>query len=163
MRTVTEFQKDVLAPLRKERDEKMMATYDRENAIKEAYARERSILVEEKIAFLKKQKDDLEAFKKQQNFDLGTFCNEARTRKSNAFDIYHKGIYTVKQDRRTINETYQDRLGEAFARYNKERTAAGEYPVDYGEARELLYAEREAEQKQETNYDNTDAVGAADK
>lgn len=35
----------------------------------------------------------------------------------------------IKQERRTINETYQDKIGLAFARYNKERMAAGEAPV----------------------------------
>lgn len=147
MRTVTEFQKDVLAPLRKERDEKMSATYDRESTIRKAYMNEREAMAQEKIAFLKKQKEEMKAFNKQQAFDLDTFNTGLRIRKDTAFDIFHKGIYTVKQERRTINETYQDKLGEAFARYNKERMAAGDPPVDYGEARDILKAEREAAER----------------
>lgn len=131
MRTVEQFQQDVLAPLRKERDEKMMATYDHENSLKANYQRETNEIREDKIAFCKKQKDELKAFQKQQNFDLGIFNNGLGTRKTNAFNIYRKGMHQVKQDRRTINETFQDKIGVAYARYNKERMEAGEAPVVY--------------------------------
>lgn len=131
MRTLQEFQSDVLSPLRKERDEKMMATYDRESSLKAQYQRESRERQEDKIAFMKDQKAALKAFLKQQAFDLGTFNAKLATRKTNSFNIFHSGLAHVKQDRRTINETYQDKIGVAFARYNKERMAAGEVPVTY--------------------------------
>lgn len=131
MRTAEQFQQDVLAPIRKERDEKMMATYDRENSLKANYQRETNEIREDKIAFCKRQKEELKAFQKQQVFDMGIFNNGLGTRKTNAFNIYHKGMYQVKQDRRTIQETFQDKIGAAYARYNKERMEAGEAPVVY--------------------------------
>ena len=45
MRTLQDFQSDVLTPLRKERDEKMMATYDRESSLKAQYQREGFIVL----------------------------------------------------------------------------------------------------------------------
>lgn len=131
MRTVEQFQQDVLAPLRKERDEKMMATYDRENSLKANYQREHNSISEDKIAFMKVQKEELKAFQKQQAFDLGTFNVGLGTRKTNAYNIFKKGIAQVKQDRRTINENFQDKIGVAFARYNEERIKVGEAPVVY--------------------------------
>jgi len=131
MRTVEQFQQDVLTPLRKERDEKMMATYDRENSLKANYQREKNSMQEDKIAFLKKQKDELKAFKQQQAFDLGVFNTGLNTRVTNAYNIFKKGIAQVKTDRRAINENYQDKIGVAFARYNEERKKAGESPVVY--------------------------------
>ena len=53
MRTLQEFQSDVLSPLRKERDEKMMATYDHMSSLKSQYQREGNERQEEKIAFMK--------------------------------------------------------------------------------------------------------------
>lgn len=131
MRTLQDFQSDVLVPLRKERDEKMMATYDRESSLKAQYQREGSERQEDKIAFMKDQKAALKAFIKQQAFDLGIFNAKLATRKTNSFNIFRSGLAHIKQDRRTINETYQDKIGVAFARYNKERMAAGEAPVAY--------------------------------
>ena len=135
MRTLQEFQSDVLSPLRKERDEKMMATYDRMSSLKSQYQREGSERQEDKIAFLKDQKEALKAFLKQQAFDLGVFNAGLATRKTNSFNIFSNGMARIKQERRTINETYQDKIGLAFARYNKERMAAGEAPVAYSEMR----------------------------
>ena len=63
MRTLQEFQSDVLSPLRKERDEKMMATYDRMSSLKSQYQREGSERQEDKIAFMKEQKEALKAFR----------------------------------------------------------------------------------------------------
>ena len=131
MRTLQEFQSDVLSPLRRERDEKMMATYDRMSSLKSQYQREGSERQEDKIAFMKDQKEALKAFLKQQAFDLGVFNAGLATRKTNSFNIFSNGMARIKQERRTINETYQDKIGLAFARYNKERMAAGEAPVTY--------------------------------
>ena len=131
MRTLQEFQSDVLTPLRKERDEKMMATYDRESSLKAQYQRESCERQEDKIAFMKDQKAALKVFIKQQAFDLGTFNAKLATRKTNSFNLFSNGMARIKQERRTISETYQDKIGLAFARYNKERMAAGEAPVAY--------------------------------
>lgn len=131
MRTLQEFQSDVLSPLRKERDEKMMATYDRMSSLKSQYQRKGSERQEDKIAFMKEQKEALKAFQKQQAFDLGVFNAGLATRKTNSFNIFSNGMARIKQERRTINETYQDKISLAFARYNKERMAAGEAPVAY--------------------------------
>ena len=67
MRTLQEFQSDVLTPLRKERDEKMMATYEHISSLKSQYQREVNERQEEKIAFMKEQKEALKAFLKQQD------------------------------------------------------------------------------------------------
>ena len=107
----------------------MMATYDRMSSLKSQYQREGSERQEDKSAFLKDQKEALKAFLKQQAFDLGVFNAGLATRKTNSFNIFSNGMARIKQERRTINETYQDKIGLAFAKYNKERMAAGEAPV----------------------------------
>ena len=116
MRTLQEFQSDVLTPLRKERDEKMMATYDHISSLKSQYQREGNERQEEKIAFMKEQKEALKAFLKQQAFDLGVFNAKLAIRKTNSFNIFSNGMARIKQERRIINETYQDKIGLAFAR-----------------------------------------------
>nr|DAM65140.1 MAG TPA: hypothetical protein [Caudoviricetes sp.] len=103
--------------------------------------------MEDKIAFLKDQKEALKAFLKQQAFDLGVFNAGLATRKNNSFNIFSNGMARIKQERRTINETYQDKIGLAFARYNKERMAAGEAPVFY----DKMDSEKIAKEKDNNN------------
>lgn len=159
MRTLQEFQSDVLTPLRKERDEKMMATYDHISSLKSQYQREGNERQEEKIAFMKEQKEALKAFQKQQAFDLGIFNAKLATRKTNSFNLFSNGMARIKQERRTINETYQDKIGLAFARYNKERMAAGEAPVFYDRMDSEKMAKEKDNGKYQTEPDAAHSIG----
>lgn len=49
----------------------------------------------------------------------------------------------IKQNRRNTNETYNDRLGEAFSIYNAERKADGEQPIMLDNALHMVEEERE--------------------
>ena len=159
MRTLQEFQSDVLTPLRKERDEKMMATYDHISSLKSQYQREGNERQEEKIAFMKEQKEALKAFLKQQAFDLGAFNAKLAIRKTNSFNIFSNGMARIKQERRAINETYQDKIGLAFSRYNKERMAAGEAPVFYDKMDSERMAKEKDNGKYQTEPDAANSIG----
>lgn len=49
----------------------------------------------------------------------------------------------IKQNRRNANETYNDRLGEAFSIYNAERKADGEQPIMFDNALHMVEEGRE--------------------
>lgn len=49
----------------------------------------------------------------------------------------------IKQNRCNTNETYNDRLGEAFSIYNAERKADGEQPIMFDNALHMVEEERE--------------------
>ena len=65
----------------------------------------------------------------------------------------------IKQERRTINETYQDKIGLAFARYNKERMAAGEAPVFYDKMDSEKMAKEKDNGKYQTEPDAANSIG----
>lgn len=48
----------------------------------------------------------------------------------------------IKQNRCNTNETYNDRLGEAFSIYNTERKADGEQPIMFDNALHMVEEER---------------------
>lgn len=64
--------------------------------------------------------------------------------RSDAHAQYQKAHYDSKAANRRANEEYMDKVGIAFAEYNKERVAAGEQPVYYEKSREILAEERKA-------------------
>ena len=136
MRTLTEFQNEVLTPLRKDRDQKMQATYDEEHAIKKHYAEVKNQLFEERAAFERQQAEEHKAFLREQGIKLKSFLCKQKEASGKAYDTWHEGCCKVKIQRRSIQEGYQDQFGLAVSEYNKERIAAGTPPIDYDDARE---------------------------
>lgn len=55
--------------------------------------------------------------------------------RTDAHTQYQKAQYDSKTANRRANEEYMDKIGIAFAEYNKERVAAGEQPVSYDNRR----------------------------
>lgn len=51
--------------------------------------------------------------------------------RTDAHAQYQKALYDFKMANRRANEQYMDKIGIAFAEYNKERVAAGEQTVCY--------------------------------
>ena len=63
--------------------------------------------------------------------------------RTDAHAQYQKASHDSKVASRRANEEYMDKLGIAFAEYNKERVAAGEQPVYYDNRREKSAEEHE--------------------
>lgn len=144
MRTLEEFQKEVLAPLRKERDNK------HETALKiktdggaECMKRKKEIM-EKEHEFKEHQKSCLKEFLGKQTMEKKSFFVKQAADRTDAHAQYQKAIQDYKIAKRRANEEYMDKLAIAYAEYNKERVAAGEQPVYYGNRREILAKERKA-------------------
>lgn len=144
MRTLEEFQKQVLAPLRKERDDKQDAAREaRSNAAAE-YMQAKKKIEEKEHAFKKLQEQVLEAFIHQQLIDRKAYKLLLTAERTDACAKYDKAKHDEKIAKRRANEEYMDKVGVAFARYNNDRVTAGEQPIYYEKSREILAEERKA-------------------
>lgn len=144
MKTLEEFQKQVLAPLRKERDDKQDAAREaRSNAAAE-YMSAKKKIEEKEHAFKKLQEQVLEAFIRQQLIDRKAYKLLLTAERTDACAKYDKAKHDEKIAKRRANEEYMDKVGVAFARYNNDRVTAGEQPIYYEKSREILAEERKA-------------------
>lgn len=144
MRTLEEFQKEVLAPLRKERDDKQDAAREaRSNAAAE-YMQAKKKIEENLLAFKELQEQVLEAFIHQQLIDRKAYKLLLTAERTDACAKYDKAKHDEKIAKRRANEEYMDKVGVAFARYNNDRVTAGEQPIYYEKSREILAEERKA-------------------
>lgn len=138
MRTLQEFQNEVLAPLRKERDEKMNTNYQKVTDASLAAAKAREQCDADKRDFLKKQRAEREIFEGQ-----------LEARRAEIFLNHTKAVNRAKIERRNINEDYNNQVHLACAEYNKDRVAAGEAPLVYFSSKKALKSECEEVSKKE--------------
>lgn len=138
MRTLQEFQNEVLAPLRKERDEKMNTNYQKVTDASLAAAKAREQCDADKRDFLKKQRAEREVFEGQ-----------LEARRAEIFLNHTKAVNQAKIERRNINEDYNNQVHLACAEYNKDRVAAGEVPLMYFSSKNTPKGEREEVSKNE--------------
>ncbi len=132
MRTLLEFQNEVLAPLRKERDEKMTANYQKMSEAESAAAKARKQCDEDRREFLKKQSAERQAFE-----------NQLEARRTEIYLELSRAMGQVKIERRNINEDYNNKLCLACSEYNKDRVAAGEAPL-------IFFPKKALEKKEES-------------
>lgn len=144
MRTLEQFQKEVLAPLRKEREDKQNeAALARVKASEELSKRKQEIWHKEH-EFKVAQEQALKEFVNSQTLERKAFKMLLIAERADASAQCQKAHYDCKTANRRANEEYMDKVGIAFAQYNKERVAAGEQPVYYEKSREILAEERKA-------------------
>lgn len=144
MKTLEEFQKQVLTPLRKERDDKQDAAREvRSNAAAE-YMKAKKMIEEKEHAFKELQEQVLEVFIHQQLLDRKAYKLLLTAERTDACAKYDKAKHDEKIAKRRANEEYMDKVGIAFSQYNKERVTAGELPIYYEKSREVLAEERKA-------------------
>ena len=136
MRTLEEFQKEVLAPLRKERDEKYEVALKIKTDGGEAFAKRKKELLDKEVEFKERQKSSLKEFLGKQTLEKKSFFVQQDADRSEAHAKYQKATQDYKIAKRRANEEYMDKIGVAYAEYNKERVAAGEQPVYYDNRRE---------------------------
>lgn len=144
MRTLEEFQKQVLAPLRKERDDKQDAAREACSNAAAEYMQAKKKIEEKEPAFIKLQEQVLEAFIHQQLIDRKAYKLLLTAERTDACAKYDKAKHDEKIAKRRANEEYMDKVGVAFARYNNDRVTAGEQPIYYEKSREILAEERKA-------------------
>lgn len=137
MRTLEQFQKEVLAPLRKERDDKQDAAREIRSKAAADYMEAKKVISEKEHAFKELQEQALEAFQRQQLIDRKAYKLLLTAERADACAKYDKARHDEKIAKRRANEEYMDKVGIAFAEYNKERVAAGEQPVYYDNRREM--------------------------
>ena len=143
MRTLEEFQKEVLAPLRKERDEKQAAALEIKTKAGEKFMKRKKDIMEKESEFKAHQKSCLKEFLGKQTLEKKSFFVLMDAERTDAHAQYQKASHDSKVANRRANEEYMDKLGIAFAEYNKERVAAGEQPVYYDNRREKSSEEQE--------------------
>lgn len=144
MRTLEQFQKEVLAPLRKERDDKHSAALKIKTDGGAAFAKCKKEIVEKEREFKEHQKSCLKEFLSKQTLEKKSFFVLQDAERADAHAQYQKATQDYKIAKRRANEEYMDKLAIAFAEYNKERVAAGEQPVYYDNRREMSAEERKA-------------------
>lgn len=131
MRTLEQFQKEVLAPLRKERNDKQNdAAQARVKASEELSKRKQEIQMKEH-EFKVAQEQEAKEFANKQALERKAFKMLLIAERADAHAQYQKAHYDCKTANRRANEEYMDKIGIAFAQYNKERVSAGEQPVYY--------------------------------
>ena len=143
MRTLEEFQKEVLAPLREERDKKHEVALKIKTDGGEAFAKRKKELLNKEVEFKEHQKSCLKEFLGKQTLEKKSFFVLMDAERTDAHAQYQKASHDSKVANRRANEEYMDKLGIAFAEYNKERVAAGEQPVYYDNRREKASEEHE--------------------
>lgn len=146
MRTLEQFQTEVLAQLRKERDDKFAATYNDEAKVEAEAENARNQLDNEKREFLHKQAEERHAFEEEQ-----------AVKRQQIHIAYCSGRASIKRLRRAINEEYADQFGRVFQQYNQERKEAGELPIVYqkgGKAIEVKEQDSQQEQIEENNSES---------
>lgn len=144
MRTLEEFQKEVLVPLREERNKKQEeAALAKMKASKELSKRKQEIQ-EKEHEFKVAQEEAEKEFKNKQTLERRAFKVLIIAERADAHAHSQKAQFDCKSANRRANEEYMDKLGIAFAEYNKERVTAGELPISYNKAGEILAGERKA-------------------
>ena len=144
MRTLEEFQKEVLAPLRKERDEKYEVALKIKTDGGEAFAKRKKELLDKEVEFKERQKSSLKEFIGKQTLEKKSFFVQQDADRAEAHAQYQKATQDYKIAKRRANEEFMDKLAIAYAEYNKERVAAGEQPVYYDNRREKSADEHKA-------------------
>lgn len=137
MRTLEQFQKEVLAPLRKERDDKHAEALKIMTDGGAAFAKRKKEIVEKEGEFKEHQKSCLKEFLSKQTLEKKAFFVLQDAERVDAHAQYQKATQDYKISKRRANEEYMDKLAIAFSEYNKERVAAGEQPVYYDNRREM--------------------------
>ena len=120
MRTLKQFQDEVLAPLRKEREDKI-----------EKKTNEQSQQLAKLNCELDSLRDELLEFKSKQASSLAAFRNKQMARRTEINEQIFALRYQIKHHRVLINEEHQNKLGLAFAEYNRERREAGLLPIGF--------------------------------
>lgn len=136
MKTLEEFQKEVLAPLRKERDDKHAAALKIKTDGGAVFAKRKKELLEKEEEFKNHQKSCLKEFLGKQTMEKKAFFILQDAERTDAHAQYLKANQDYKAAKRRANEEYMDKLAIVFAEYNKDRVAAGEQPVYYDKRRE---------------------------
>lgn len=132
MSNLTDFQQNVLRPLREERDRLFTATYKKEAEAKTAYNSEIEQIAIDKKEFLKKQSQELKMF----NISL-------KERRTKAYADVLQVLCEIKTERRAINENHNDALCRAFADYNHQRKENDEPLFTFDDALRVVKEERE--------------------
>lgn len=144
MRTLEEFQKEVLAPLRKERDNKYETALKIKADGGAEFMKRKKELLDKEVEFKERQKSSLKEFLGKQTLEKKSFFVQQDADRADAYAKYSKASHDYKIAKRRANEEYMDKLAIAYAEYNKERVAAGEQPVYYANRREKSAEEHEA-------------------
>ena len=144
MRTLEEFQKEILAPLRKERNDKQEAALEIKTKAGAEFMKRKKDIIEKEVEFKAHQKACLKEFLSKQTLEKKSFFVLMDAERTDAHAQYQKAAHDSKVANRRANEEYMDKVGIAFAQYNKERVSAGEQPVYYEKSREILAEERKA-------------------
>lgn len=135
MRTLEEFQKEVLAPLREERNKKQDAALEIKTKAGAVFMKRKKDIMEKEVEFKAHQKACLKEFLGKQTLEKKSFFVLMDAERTDAHAQYQKASHESKVATRRANEEYMDKLGIAFTEYNKERVAAGEQPVSYDNRR----------------------------
>ena len=144
MRTLEEFQKEVLAPLRKERDKKHEVALEIKGKAGAEFMNRKKELLNKEFEFKECQKSSLKEFLGKQTLEKKSFFVQQRAERADAHAQYQKATQDYKIAKRRANEEFMDKLAIAYAEYNKERVAAGEQPIYYDNRREKPAEKHEA-------------------
>ena len=144
MRTLEEFQKEVLAPLRKERDKKHEVALEIKGKAGAEFMNRKKELLNKEVEFKERQKSSLKEFLGKQTLEKKSFFVQQRAERADAHAQYQKATQDYKIAKRRANEEFMDKLAIAYAEYNKERVAAGEQPIYYDNRREKPAEKHEA-------------------
>lgn len=144
MRTLEEFQKEVLAPLREERDKKHEVALKIKTDGGDAFAKRKKELLNKEVEFKERQKSSLKEFLGKQTLEKKSFFVQQDADRADAHAQYQKATQQYKIAKRRANEEFMDKVAIAYAEYNKERVAAGEQPVYYDNRREKPAEEHKA-------------------
>ena len=144
MRTLEEFQKEVLAPLREERDKKYEVALEIKAKAGAEFMNRKKELLNKEVDFKERQKSSLKEFLGKQTLEKKSFFVQQRAERADAHAQYQKATQDYKIAKRRANEEFMDKLAIAYAEYNKERVAAGEQPVYYDNRREKSAEKHEA-------------------
>ena len=147
MRTLEEFQKEVLAPLREERDKKYEVALEIKAKAGAEFMNSKKELLNKEVEFKERQKSSLKEFLGKQTLEKKAFFVLQDAERADAHAQYQKATQDYKIAKRRANEEFMDKLAIAYAEYNKERVAAGEQPVYYDNRRE------KSAEKHEAGYD----------
>ena len=144
MRTLEEFQKEVLAPLREERDKKYEVALEIKAKSGAEFMNRKKELLNKEVEFKERQKSSLKEFLGKQTLEKKSFFVQQRAERADAHAQYQKATQDYKIAKRRANEEFMDKLAIAYAEYNKERVAAGEQPIYYDNRREKPAEKHEA-------------------
>ena len=144
MRTLEEFQKEVLVPLREERDKKHEVALKIKTKAGAEFMKRKKDIMEKESEFKAHQKSCLKEFLSKQTLEKKAFFVLQDAERADAHAQYQKATQDYKIAKRRANEEFMDKLAIAYAEYNKERVAAGEQPVYYDNRREKSVDEHKA-------------------